>query len=67
MFFKEVFGNGKVRVREEKVNDGYIALVIMKVVVWVEGFVRIRWLFSMMTSMTKLESSMGRIGLEGLD
>jgi hypothetical protein len=54
-------------VREEKVNDGYIALVIMKVVVWVEGFVRIRWLFSMMTSMTKLESSMGRIGLEGLD
>jgi hypothetical protein len=28
-------------VREEKVNDGYIALVIMKVVVWVEGFVRI--------------------------
>jgi hypothetical protein len=35
MFFKEVFGNGKKRVREEKVNDGYIASVIVRVVVWV--------------------------------
>ncbi|KAJ6745810.1 hypothetical protein OIU74_028469 [Salix koriyanagi] len=34
MFFKEVFGNGKKGVREEKVNDGYIASVIVRVVIW---------------------------------
>jgi hypothetical protein len=50
-------------VREEKVNDGYYESSCLG-----RGLCKdIRWLFSMMTSMTKLESSMGRIGLAGLD